>query len=415
MNRSLASGHVLHWRCGLWIALVTVPLGLSGWRPIAPPPSAITGVVFVDHNSNGQRDAQEPGVAEVAVSDQVNVVTTDPAGRYELTRRSTGGLVFVSVPNGYKATHGQWRALKPGHETHHVDFPLRIDPPRRSFRFMHASDTHVSESSVERMRLLRELVDSLRPAFLLMTGDLVRDALRVGEEEARRYYELYLSEIERFSAPVWNVPGNHENFGIERHQSLVSREHPLYGKGMFRHYLGPNYYSFTYSGVHFVGLDSVDYDDLWYYGHIDSTQVAWLKRDLSTVPAGTPIVTFNHIPFFSGILSVSGYNDTSVAPTLIRIGGVTQFRHTVSNAYELISLLTARHDYTLALGGHVHAREKLVYDVDGTNVRYYQSAAVIGPSGRPGMRMTSGVTLYRVEDGQIDDGEFIPLDTPMQH
>ena len=97
-----------------------------------------------------------------------------------------------------------------------------------------------------------------------MTGDLVRDALRVGEEEARGYYDLYTQEVPRFPMPVWSVPGNHEIFGIERHLSLVSPKHPLYGKGMYRQRLGPNYYSFTHGGVHFVGLDSVDVADLWY-------------------------------------------------------------------------------------------------------------------------------------------------------
>ena len=50
-----------------------------------------------------------------------------------------------------------------------------------------------------------------------MTGDLVSDALRVGEAEARGYYDLYLDEARRFPVPVWSVPGNHEIFGIERH------------------------------------------------------------------------------------------------------------------------------------------------------------------------------------------------------
>ena len=38
---------------------------------------------------------------------------------------------------------------------------------------------------------------------------------------------------------VWSVPGNHEIFGIERHSSLVSPAHPLYGKAMYRQRLGP--------------------------------------------------------------------------------------------------------------------------------------------------------------------------------
>ncbi len=92
------------------------------------------------------------------------------------------------------------------------------------------------------MQKLREIVEATKPDFVLITGDLVKDALRVSEKEASGYYELYKKEIEKFSVPVWNVPGNHEIFGIERHLSLVSKTHPLYGKKMYHHYLGPNYF-----------------------------------------------------------------------------------------------------------------------------------------------------------------------------
>jgi 3',5'-cyclic AMP phosphodiesterase CpdA len=48
--------------------------------------------------------------------------------------------------------------------------------------------------------------------------------------------------------------------------------------------------------VHFVGLDSVDIADLWYYGHVDAVQLAWLRADLEHLPAGTPVVTFKPHP-----------------------------------------------------------------------------------------------------------------------
>ena len=66
---------------------------------------------------------------------------------------------------------------------------------------------------------------------------------------------------------------------------------------MYHHYFGPDYYSFTRGGVHFVGLNTVDIDDQRYYGHVDSLQLAWLERDLALVPADMPVVTFDHIPF----------------------------------------------------------------------------------------------------------------------
>ena len=77
------------------------------------------------------------------------------------------------------------------------------------------------------------------------------------------YYELFGGQAERFESPVWTVPGNHEIFGIERDRSQVSAAHPLYGRKMCRHHRGPDYYSFNFGGVHFVGLNSVDNDDQW--------------------------------------------------------------------------------------------------------------------------------------------------------
>lgn len=73
----------------------------------------------------------------------------------------------------------------------------------------------------------------------------------------------------------------------------------------------------------------------------------------------------------------TGISDELPAPTLIKVGGKTQFRHVVANAGEALALLRGRL-YPLALGGHMHARESLRY--------------------------------YRVKDGSIDGGTFIPLD-----
>jgi 3',5'-cyclic AMP phosphodiesterase CpdA len=251
-------------------------------------------------------------------------------------------------------------------------------------------------------------VDSLAPAFVLLSGDLVRDALRVPEAEARGYYDLLLAELARFPVPVHTVPGNHEIFGIERHHSLVSRDHPLYGKRMYRSYLGPNYYSFSYGGVHFVGLDTVDYDDLWYSGHVDSLQLGWLEADLARLPAGVPVVTFNHIPLVTAAETIDGFRDDGPAPTTIRIGGTTWFRHVVRNTPRVLAILGDRLE--LALGGHMHRREMLRYETAHGTRRFYQTAAVTGPEkGEGPLGIRSGVTLYRVRDGRVDDGTFIPL------
>ena len=376
----------------------------------AGPGQDLTGVVFLDANGNGTRDPSERGLPGIAVSNQVDVVVTGADGAYHLDPSHGYGIVFVSVPDGYRMVGAFWHNVEKSPNPP-VSFALVKEPIPTEFTFVHASDTHLSEKSLPRTQRLKALVDSLKPAFVLVSGDLVRDALRVPEAEATGYYQMYLRETARFSAPIWNVPGNHEIFGIERMTSLVSPTHPLYAKAMYRHFLGPDYYSFTYGGIHFVGLNSVDYDDLWYYGHLDSTQIAWLKQDLKTVPPTTPVVTFNHIPFLSTAEILSGYTDDPPAPSLITVNHHTAFRHTVSNTAEVIAALKD-HPYPLALGGHIHMRESIEYVIEGRRIRFHQAAAVVGPTDVAGLTMPSGITLYRVRAGKIDDGTFVPLDGP---
>jgi hypothetical protein len=368
--------------------------------PTATDAQPLSGVVFVDTNGNGIRDDAERGIADVAVSDQDVVVMTNADGEYRLDRSSAGatGLVFVSVPDGYRAVGDFWRPAADG-----LAFAVAPIPLLASFSFVHASDTHVSPESVERTRRLRTMTATLKPAFVIITGDLVRDALRVGESEARSYYDLFAAERRAFESPVFTVPGNHEYFGIETRLSHVDPAHPLFGRGMYRHYFGPDYYSFTYGGVHFVGLDTVDVDGDRYYGHVDARQLAWLERDIAAIPSEMPVVTFDHIPFYTTGALVSGFTEDGAGATLITVGGTTQFRHSVANTVEVLRVLgTSRR--VLALGGHVHFAERV--ERPGENVRFATSAATVGPSGA----FPSGFTVYTVRRGEIDAGRFVSLD-----
>lgn len=372
---------------------------------IRQPQRTIGGVVYLDRNANGRRDTGEPGVPGVAVSDQDSVVVTGADGAYRLTSALRTGIVFASVPDGYRNTGAFWATVVDGATT--VDFALQRAPAHGGrLTFVHASDTHIAPASVGRMQRLRALVDSLRPDFVLITGDLVRDALRVGEVEARGYYDLFQEQVAPVPVPLYTVPGNHEIFGIERDRSGVAADHPLYGRTMYRHYRGPDYYSFNAGGVHFVALNTVDIDDTRYYGHVDSLQLAWLERDLAVVPAGTPVVTFNHIPFFTAVETINGYNDAPPAPSVITVNGKAAFRHTVSNARDVIARV-APHPYPLALAGHMHVRELLRYP--GIATRFDQGAAIVGASGGPLMKFPSGITLYSISRSIVGEGRFIPL------
>jgi len=165
----------------------------------------VSGVVFDDTNRNGTRDAGERGVAGVAVSNQDTVVMTDTAGAFRLPGEATG-VIFVSMPNAYRAVGPWWR---PSNSTEPLSFAIAREQPSTELTFIHASDTHISPASLSRTQRLRALVDSVRPGLLLITGDLVRDALRVGEAEATGYYELFAQRAKR--VPHARVHGTGES------------------------------------------------------------------------------------------------------------------------------------------------------------------------------------------------------------
>jgi len=99
------------------------------------------------------------------------------------------------------------------------------------------------------------------------------------------------------------------------------------------------------------------------------------------------------------------------ARSLITVKGKTAYRHTVSNAAEVLAVLRKRR-HVLALGGHFHAAEKLVYEIEGVRTHFDLAAAIISPTNTAGLHFPSGVTLYTVRDGVIDDGRFVALGIP---
>jgi len=389
------------------LTLLAASSTLAASRAVAQN-APLHGVVYADKNANGKRDGSEPGLPGVIVSNQRDVVVTDSLGRFEIPIGTTG-IVFVSVPDGFRSSGAFWRSTTVAPAS--VEFGLMRQTQSRTFSFVHASDPHLAPENVDRLRRFRRMTDSLSPAFVLMGGDLVRDAMSQSESNARSYFDLYAAESKSFRTPVWTVPGNHDHYGIIRSRSHADSSNPLYNRGMYRQYFGPDYYSFTYGGVHFVGLNTISPDDSAYYGDVDSVQMEWLKRDLSHVPATMPIVTFNHIPMISIWTTLIGYDEDPLVATLATIHGTKRYRHTVGNVLEVLEALRGHH-YVLALGSHMHAPERSSFVSDGVQVRSDVSAAIVGGQELGPVIVPSGFTLYTAHDGQVDAGRFFRLDPP---
>src|SRR5689334_2925525 len=145
--------------------------------PAAQAPAPVTGFVFEDVNGNGRRDSGERGLAGVAVSNQHEVVASGTDGAYRLPGPGSG-VVFVSLPDDHRAVGSFWKAVPSGSSNAPLDFPLAARPAPATFTFIHASDTHVSPQSLARLQQFRAIAETRRPDLVLVTGDLVRDALR---------------------------------------------------------------------------------------------------------------------------------------------------------------------------------------------------------------------------------------------
>jgi hypothetical protein len=354
----------------------------------------VSGAVFDDANGNGRREPGEKGLPKVAVSDGVCVVVTDSAGGYRL--EAAGRNVFVVVPGDRRAVPRFWQPANA-----RVDFALATDAAPESWRFAHLSDTHVQPENVHRMRDALLRAASAGALFAVVTGDLNKDALRVGEATARSRIGLYAETAAASPVRVFSTPGNHDIFGIERHLSLVPATNPAYGKALYEEILGPRYYSFDRGRIHFVMLDTLGVDDLWYYGNLDPDLLAWLAKDLALVPPGTTVVTAGHVPLRTGAFS-DEFEAEGPGRSLQSVKGQTFYRHLVRNTGALLALLKPFR-YALALQGHSHQGERL-HLWDSGETRYHTAPAV---DLTPGLR--SGFFIYGVSGDRIDDGEIVPL------
>lgn len=381
----------------VWILVLV----LTGFN-LFPQSLEIKGTVFDDKNGNNHWDPGEEGVEGVVVSDQLKATITDDLGNFLLESNTEFPYIFISMPTGYSGSYYLPKARE-------LKFPIRKSKSQDEFQFIHASDLHIDSLNLPRMERFRTMVDSLGVNFVIITGDLVRDALRVNEGTAGNYYQMYVTEIKKMDIPVFSAVGNHEIFGIERDKSGVSSDNPLYGKRMFRKFLGPNYYSFNYGGLHFVSLDAVGYQDTYYYGGVDSLQLDWLETDLTFTGPETPIITFNHIPFVSPGFSFQTFeNHHFYGPQLLMQNDTLRHRHIVYNFKEVEKRIGQR-AYPLALAGHYHAVQEAT--IAGSGTIFAQTSAISGPDhfNYNGFQIRSGFTLYKVKDKKIISRTFIPL------
>ncbi len=283
------------------LRMVTIALMLGALLAPAVYATTCTGVVYLDANANGRRDAGEEGVAGCTVSADCPAAP-EPAfavsgadGAYKLQLPDAPAVIFVVNPSETWPTGDWWHYTADGSEG--GDFGLRPDEQRTPFNVVHGTDMHISPETVDRYREYLQHVAALPidVSLVIHTGDLVLDTNRSDPEAARALFELYIETTmtgEPLGAPVRNVMGNHEVVGLRLEG--VSLDAPEEGKDLYRRMLGPTTYAFVYAGYHFIVLDATRIVDGNYAGGLTDASADWAVAYLQRVAAGAPVVLASH-------------------------------------------------------------------------------------------------------------------------
>jgi hypothetical protein len=148
-----------------------------------------------------------------------------------------------------------------------------------------------------------QLVDeikTLKPSFVVATGDLVAKAEAFPLEKGLAWFDLYLQNVVRpitdTGIPFYHVPGNHDVGGTKYYKKIEDvpvelREY--YGDGLFTKKTGsPTFYSFNAGDYHYIVLDPAEVARTV---RLPEDQLNWLKNDLEANKEKN-IILFFHQP-----------------------------------------------------------------------------------------------------------------------
>ncbi|MCX6093174.1 MAG: metallophosphoesterase [Candidatus Bipolaricaulota bacterium] len=278
------------------VVVALVMVGVGGSALFA---AGVGGVVFLDKNHNGALDSGETGVSGAVVSDGLNVVRTDDAGRFSLPDNNGARFVFLSTPNGMKPSAGWYRAVAEGGS---YVFPLETRDESGPLVFAQLSDIHYAPDpeALSRAFADREMaflpngtldglvaeINPLAPDFVILTGDIIANAKGPELDEVKSWFTTMDDGfVSRFTVPVYEAMGNHDEV-----------RDPAVDKAVYEEHFGPTYYSFNVKGTHCVVLDLHQLQGTSQIYSLSAAELDWLRRDLALVGANAPILVFCHEP-----------------------------------------------------------------------------------------------------------------------
>ena len=369
------------------------------------------GTVFEDCDADGTRDAAEPGMPDVRVSDGRQVVVTDEDGEYSL-EIGDEAIVFITKPSGY-ATPVNGMMLPQFYYIHQpegspeglrypgvaptgplpsrIDFPLQRREEPASFEAILFADTQ-PQSQAEIGFIADDVVAELvgtKARFGMTMGDILFDDLSL--------FPRLSSVIAQIGIPWYNVPGNHE--------LNLRAPNDRYSLETFKRHFGPPYYAFEYADAVFFVLDNIDYEGGGetdpadfrgtggYVARIAEDQMVWLERELAHVPEGALVVLAMHAPLETYLGDAPSMN--------------------TQNRRDLFRLLSGRR-HLYAVAGHTHTTEHHYFGEEdgftGPEPFHHHVLSTVSGSWWSGPLDDRGVPVAEQRDGTPNGYHVLEVD-----
>ncbi|WP_159470314.1 metallophosphoesterase [Dyadobacter sp. 3J3] len=265
-----------------------------------------------------------------------------------------------------------------------------------AIRIAHITDVHLKnefEAPAKFVKCLHHVQNQTPKVDMILNGgdivfDMNKENIHTIDDQWNLFNGIMKSEN---SIPVQYCLGNHDIWWNEN-----NRGQAVYGKqySLNQLHLENPYYSFEKGGWKFIILDSVhlDIDDTWYIGKLGEKQFSWLENELKITNGNMPVLILSHIPILTATLMI----EDNVVNKWQMLGGDM---HTDTS--KIINLFYQHPNVKLCLSGHIHLRDKVVYN----SVTYICNGAVSGAWWDGSRRQTApgyGI-LDLFADGSFDE------------
>ena len=315
------------------------------------------------------------GIANVEVSDGIEVTTTDANGIYYLSSQKKYGYVFISVPSGYEVTndgnapmfYGRVNSNAPN-VVEQVDFSLtKVENSKHAMLAL--TDFHLANRNSDLTQFATFASDVNSTIKSLSSSGYRVYVMSMGDESWDLYWyansfalpESY-KQMQQINAPTFHCMGNHDNDPYCADDWLAEQA--------WLKNCGPCYYSFNIGKVHYIILDNIQYLNVGgttgtvgernYNTLIINEESAWLQKDLALISdKSTPIVVGMHAPLYDNPTTLSS---TGVQTDNSRMSGAADFIHYFSG-FSNVQVLT----------GHTHLNYNVIVS---NNMMEHNTAAV---------------------------------------